>query len=392
MTKTLTKNEGVSDMTSVSQKIIKPKLGLLELAKQLGNVSQACKVMGYSRDTFYRYQALYETGGEEALQEISRKKPIEKNRVPDYIEDAVVALAIENPALGQKRASNELNQQGILISSSGVRSVWLRHDLETFKKRLKALEAKSAQDGILLTEEQLKCLEKAQHEKEAHGEIETECPGYLGAQDTYFVGTMKGVGRIYQQTFIDTYSRVAFAKLYTEKTAITAAHTLNEVVLPWFNEQGVRLLRILTDRGTEYCGKVEQHAYQLFLGIEDIDHSKTKARSPQTNGLCERFHKTMKNEFYDIAFRKKIYHTVEQLQQDVNEWLRQYNEYRPHSGSRCHGKTPWQTFQDAKHLAIESQLENQFENNDTILELLEQNLGHIEAGKNLQLTDNQSVR
>ncbi len=136
-------------MTSISQKIIKPKLGVLELAKQLGNVSQACKVMGYSRDTFYRYQALYETGGEEALQEISRKKPIEKNRVPAYVEDAVMDLAIENPALGQKRASNELQQRGIMVSSSGVRSIWLRNDLETFKKRLKALEARSAQDAIL---------------------------------------------------------------------------------------------------------------------------------------------------------------------------------------------------------------------------------------------------
>jgi len=351
-------------MTSVSQKIIKPKLGLLELAKQLGNVSQACKVMGYSRDTFYRYQELYEVGGEEALQELSRKKPIEKNRVPDYIEDAVVNLAIENPALGQNRASNELHQRGIMISSSGVRSVWLRNDLETFKKRLKALEAKSAQDGIVLTEEQLQCLEKAKHEKQAHGEIETEFPGYLGSQDTYFVGTMKGVGRIYQQTFVDTYSRVAFAKLYTEKTALTAAHALNETVLPWFNVQEVPLLRMLTDRGTEYCGNISQHAYQLFLGIENIDHSKTRARSPQTNGICERFHKTMKNELYDIAFRKKIYHSLEQLQQDVDEWLKKYNEYRPHSGSRCYGKTPMQTFNDAKKLAQEAQLENHFEKDD----------------------------
>ena len=182
-----------------------------------------------------------------------------------------------------------------MISSSGVRSVWLRHDLETFNKRLKALEAKSAQDGILLTEEQLQCLEKAKQEKEAHGEIETQCPGYLGSQDTYFVGTMKGVGRIYQQTFVDTYSRVAFAKLYTEKTALVAAHALNETVIPWFQAQEVPLLRILTDRGTEYCGKIDEHAYQLFLAVEDIDHSKTKARSPQTNGICERFHKTMKH-------------------------------------------------------------------------------------------------
>lgn len=348
-------------MTSLSQKIIKPKLGLLELAKQLGNVSQACKVMGYSRDTFYRYKELYENGGEEALQEISRKKPIEKNRVPAYIEDAVIALAVENPALGQHRASNELQQRGIIVSSSGVRSIWLRNDLETFKKRLKALEKKSANEGILLTEEQLKCLEKAKHEKEAHGEIETDHPGYLGSQDTYFVGTMKGVGRIYQQTFIDTYSRFAFARLYTEKTAITAAHALNEAILPWFEKQSVPMLRILTDRGTEYCGKVDDHAYQLFLAVENIDHSKTKARSPQTNGICERFHKTMKNEFYDVAFRKKIYHSLDELQTDVDTWLKQYNELRPHSGARCFGKTPWQTFQEGKSIAREKCLDNLYE-------------------------------
>lgn len=348
-------------MTSLSQKIIKPKLGVLELAKQLGNVTQACKVMGYSRDTFYRYKDLYDNGGEEALQEISRKKPIEKNRVPDYIEDAVIALAVGNPALGQHRASNVLQQQGIIVSSSGVRSIWLRNDLETLKKRLKALEKKSAQEGILLTEEQLRCLEKAKLEKEAHGEIETAHPGYLGSQDTYFVGTMKGVGRIYQQTFIDTYSRVAFANLYTEKTAITSAHALNSDVLPWFQEHDVPLLRILTDRGTEFCGKVEEHAFQLFLAVENIDHSKTKARSPQTNGICERFHRTMKEEFYDITFRKKLYHSLEELQHDVNNWLKEYNELRPHSGKYCYGKTPMQTFNESKKLALEKRLDNKFE-------------------------------
>jgi len=293
-------------MNSLSEKIIKPKLGLLDLAKQLGNVSQACKIMGYSRDTFYRYKELYTNGGEEALQELSRKKPVIKNRVPLHIEEAVTALAVENPALGQVRASNELQKRGIIVSASGIRSIWLRNDLESFKKRLKMLEKKSAKEGILLTEEQLQCLEKAKLEREAHGEIETEFPGYLGSQDTYFVGTMKGVGRIYQQTFIDTYSRVAFAKLYTEKTAITAAHMLNEVVVPWFNEQEVSLLRILTDRGTEYCGRIEEHAYQLYLAVENIDHSKTKARSPQTNGICERFHKTMKNEFENLSWRGGI--------------------------------------------------------------------------------------
>ena len=240
-----------------------------------------------------------------------------------------------------------------MVSSSGVRSVWLRNDLHTFQRRLKALEAKSAQDGILLTETQLAALERIKEQKEAHGEIETQHPGYLGSQDTYYVGTMKGVGRIYQQTFIDTYARVAFVKLYTEKTAITAADMLNDKVLPWYEEQDVPLLRVLTDRGTEYCGKVEHHAYQLYLAVENIDHSKTKVRHPQTNGICERFHRTLKEEFYDIAFRKKIYSTLEELQTDVDAWLIKYNQFRGHSGRHCYGKTPYQTFLDSKKLAIE---------------------------------------
>ena len=124
-------------------------------------------------------------------------------------------------------------------------------------------------------------------------------------------------------------------------------------MIPFFDEQKVRLLRVLTDRGTEYCGKVESHPYQLYLGIEDIDHSKTKANHPQTNGICERFHKTMKNEFYDIAFRKKIYRSLEELQIDVDLWINKYNTQRTHSGKHCFGKTPMQTFLDAKHLATE---------------------------------------
>jgi transposase InsO family protein len=358
-------------MHNVAEKIIKPKLGVLELAKQLGNVSKACKVMGYSRDTFYRYQSLFETGGEEALQEISRRKPNEKNRVPEHVEEAVINLAIENPALGQHRAAQELLNRGVIVSSSGVRSVWVRNDLETFKKRLKALETKSAQDGLVLTEEQLVALEKAKKEKEAHGEIETECPGYLGSQDTYFVGTLKGIGRIYQQTFIDTYTRVSTAKLYTEKTAITAADALNDKVLPMYEELGVPLLRVLTDRGTEYCGKVENHSYQLYLAVENIDHSKTKARHPQTNGIVERLHRTMKQEFYDIAFRKKIYTSLDELQQDLDQWLHKYNNLRPHSGRYCYGKTPMQTFESAKHIAIEKNLGNMSELSDSSTYLAE---------------------
>lgn len=342
---------------TTQEKIIKNKLGVLELAQHLGNVSKACKVMGYSRDSFYRFKELYEQGGELALQEISRRKPVLKNRVDAAIEKAVVDIAIENPALGQLRVSNELKRKGLSISPGGVRSIWLRHDLHTFKLRLKALEAKSAQEGIVLTESQLAALERAKEEKKAHGEIETHHPGYLGAQDTYYVGNIKGVGHIYQQTFIDTYSKVAFAKLYDRKNALIAADMLNDQVVPFFEQQELRLLRILTDRGTEYCGVREQHEYQLYLAIENIDHSKTKAKSPQTNGICERFHRTIQDEFYAVAFRKKIYRNIEDLQLDLNSWLNYYNNERTHTGKHCYGKTPRQTFLDSKTMAKEKLLE-----------------------------------
>ncbi len=240
---------------TTSDKIIKNKLGLLKLANQLSNVSQACQIMGYSRDSYYRFKELYDQGGEAALQELSRRKPIKKNRVSPEVEEAVKKMAIDLPAYGQLRASNELKKRGIIVSPGGVRSIWQRHDLETFAKRLKALEAICAQESMVLTEAQLAALEKAKEEKQAHGEIETEHPGYLGSQDTYYVGTIKGVGRIYQQTYIDTYCKVAQAKLYSTKDALTAAELLNDRVVPMYEEFDIRLLRILTDRGTEYCGK-----------------------------------------------------------------------------------------------------------------------------------------
>lgn len=330
--------------------IVKNKIGLLNLAEELGNIAQACRVMGVSRDTFYRYQKAREEGGLEGLLQKSRKAPNLKNRIESSIEKAICDMAIEEPAWGQLRVSNELRKQGIVVSAAGVRGAWIRNDLENFKKRLKALEEKVAKEGGPLTESQIKAMEKRQAEKEAHGEIETEHPGYLGSQDTMYVGTLKGVGRVYQQTFVDTYSRFTQAKLYTTKSSLTAADILNDRVIPFYQDQSVPLLRILTDRGTEYCGKIEQHDYQLYLAIQDIDHSKTKARHPQTNGICERFHKTVIDDFYSSAFRKKVYETVEQLQEDLDKYLYKFNYERPHQGKRCEGKTPWETFKEAKEI------------------------------------------
>ncbi len=339
-------------------KLIKSKLGLLNLAEHLGNVSQACRVIGYSRDSFYRIKELYDTGGEAALQEVSRRKPLLKNRVEPTVEEAVVKMALDYPAYGQSRACNELRKQGIFISAGGVRSVWQRHDLEVFDKRLKRLEARIAEEGLILTEAQLIAMERKKERRESFGEIETEHPGYLGSQDTYYVGNIKGVGRIYQQTFIDTYSRVAFAKLYETKHAITSADILNDRVLPLFDQHQIPLLRVLTDRGSEYKGKPEHHEYELYLAIEGIDHSKTQVRHPQTNGICERLHRTMQEEFYAIAFRKKLYNSLAVLQDDLDQWMDFYNNQRPHSGKYCFGKTPMETFDESVTLARQKMLDH----------------------------------
>ncbi len=204
--------------------------------------------------------------------------------------------------------------------------------METFRKRLRVLEAYVAGTGEVLTDAQLRAMDKAKEGKIAWGQIETEHVGYLGAQDTFYVGTIKGVGRIYQQTFIDTYSSVAFSKLYTSKHPINSADLLNDRVIPFFDEHGVALLRILTDRGTEFCGRPDTHDYQLFLALNDIKHTKTRAKNPQTNGICERFQKTALDEFYSIAFRKKIYLSLDEMQQDLDAWLVKYNTQRTPPG------------------------------------------------------------
>jgi len=239
-----------------TQKLIKNKLGLLNLAEELGNVSRACKVMGFSRDTFYRYKELVDEGGIDNLIEKTRRKANIKNRIDEETEKAVVAHAVDFPAHGQVRASNELRKLGVFVSPSGVRCIWLRGGLETFKKRLFILEKRSMEEGLVLTEAQVAALERKKQDDEACGEIETAHPCYLGSQDTFYVGTLKGVGRIYQQTYVDTYCKLAFCKLYTTKTPITSADLLNDRVLPFFDVHDVPILRILTDRGTEFCGKV----------------------------------------------------------------------------------------------------------------------------------------
>lgn len=352
------------DHVTTQDKLITKKLTLLELADFLQNISKACQIGKCSRQHFYDVRQAFKENGIEGLREKSRRKPNMGNRVAPEVEEAVVQMAFDCPAYGQYRAANELKKKGVIVSAGGVRSIWKRHDLEVLKKRLKVLEERAAKEGILYTEEQLRALEVLKKEREeSQEEIETEHPGYLLAQDTFYVGYLKGVGRIYQQTVMDTYSSVAFAKLYTTKVPITAADILNDRVMPFFEEQDVDVLRMLTDRGTEFCGVIERHAFEIFLEYNEIEHTKTRPRRPQSNGICESFHKTILNEFYRVSFRKKIYSSLEDLQKDLDEWVNWYNNERTHQGKRCLGRTPMATFLDGLELVKEKKLDNRFEEN-----------------------------
>lgn len=332
------------------QYIINRKLNIFELSEQLGNISEACRRLGVSRRHFYDIKTALEEEGVTGLLEKARNRPRIGNRVAEEIESRVLSYSLDNPTHGQARTSNELKTEGIIVSPGGIRSIWLRHGLERRSLRLKRLEKWAAEQGNILTESQVQALEQAKEEKEAHGEIETYHPGFLFGQDTFYVGWIKGIGKIYQQTGIDTYSNTGFAKLYTEKTAVTSADFLNDKVLPFFDSHNLPLLRVITDRGTEYCGIRENHPYQLFLYLNGIEHTRTKARHPQTNGCTERFNQTLLDEFYKVTFRKKVYTSLEDIQADLDEFLQRYNAKRTNQGRHCKGRTPMETFTDGLEL------------------------------------------
>ena len=340
------------------QYIINRKTNIVELGKTLGNISEACRKLGVSRQHYYDIKGTIAEEGLEGLIAKSKRKPRFSNRVSFETEKRILDYSLEYPIAGQVTVSNELKKEGFIVSPGGVRGVWLRHNLAIKDRRLKRLEEHYKKSNCILTESQVNALESAKEEKQAHGEIETHHLGFLVAQDTYYVGYIKGVGKIYQQTSIDTFSNIGFAKLYLEKTALTAADFLNDKVLPYFDIEGMKVLRMLTDRGTEYGWQTLEHSYQLFLHLNDIEHSRTKARHPQTNGAVERLNQIIQDEFYSVMFRKKLYSSLDEIQMDLDEYIDSYNNKRTNQGKRCQGRTPRQTFDDGYGLYKKFVIEN----------------------------------
>ncbi len=329
---------------TTTQKVARQKLSLLELAQNLGNVSKACRFMGYSRQQFYEIRRQYQTYGAQGLVDrLPGTRGPHPNRVSEEIEAAILAHSLEHPSHGGLRVAQELSLKGVQVSSGGVRGVWTRHNLLTKHQRLLRLEEHVRGQKVELNDEQVRMLERFSPEfRERH--IEARHSGDLVAVDTFMVGSLKGVGRVYLQTVIDCHSRYAFGRLYTNKLPLTAVHVLNNDVLPFFEKHEVRVETILSDNGREFCGRPDRHPYELFLQLEQIEHRKTRVGRPQSNGFVERLHRTLLDEHFRVAGRTKFYESLEPMQADLEAFLKHYNERRPHQGIGMNGRTPLQAF------------------------------------------------
>lgn len=329
---------------SITEKAARRKLSMIQLAAELGNVSRACKVMGYSRQQFYEIRRNYQTFGLDGLiDKIPGAREPHPNRVPEEVENAVLDYSLKFPTHGPLKVAQQLSLMGINVSPNGVRGVWIRNNILSRHERLLRLEAEQKEKNIELTDEQVKALERFDPEfRERH--IHSTHTGELVAMDTFLVGTLKGVGRVYLQTVLDCFSRYTWGRLYTTKMPVTAVHVLNETVLPFFEEQGVKIETVLTDNGREYCGRPDIHPFELFLQLEDIVHRTTKVRRPQSNGFVERMHRTLLDEHFRIKGRTKFYESVDEMQKDLDEYLMEYNTKRAHQGRNMNGRTPWDMF------------------------------------------------
>ncbi len=331
---------------TTAKKVARRKLSLLELAAEMKNVSRACRIMGYSRQQFYEIRRNYQTFGAKGLVDrLPGPKGPHPNRVSEQIEKAILEHSLDYPTHGCLRVAEELALAGVQVSSGGVRGVWSRHNLLTRHERLLRLEKKVSKQKIELSEEQVRLLERFSPEfRERH--IQTNGVGDLVAVDTFMVGHLKGVGRVYLQSVIDCHSRYAWGRLYTSKLPVTAVHVLNSDVLPFFDKHGAAIKTVLSDHGREYCGRPDQHPYELFLQLEGIEHRTTKVRRPQSNGFVERLHRTLLDEHFRIKGRQKWYESVEEMQKDLDAFMVFYNIKRPHQGRNMRGRTPFKAFAD----------------------------------------------
>lgn len=324
-------------------KIAHQRLSLLELAQGLGNVAEACRQRGVSRTQFYEYKRRFQTHGLGGLKDLPPIHHSHPQTTPPEVVDKLLALSVENPTRGCNWLYDRLQLEGISVSAPTIQGILNKHSMGSRYDRLLKLEARAVEQEIELTPQQVAWIEKANPAfRERH--VESSRPGELLCQDTFYVGRLKGVGKVYLHAVVDTCSSYAFGYLHTSKQPEAAALVVHNDVLPFYQAHDLTVGAILTDNGREFCG-TETHPYELYLSLNEIEHRRTKVRSPQTNGFIERFNRTALDEFFRIAFRTTFYESVEVLQADFDQWLVTYNTERPHQGYRNMGRRPIETIE-----------------------------------------------
>ena len=324
-------------------KIAQQRLSLLELAQGLGNVAEACRQRGVSRTQFYEYKKRFQTHGMVGLKDLPPIHQTHPQTTSPEVVDRLLTVSMENPTRGCNWLHDRLLLEGISVSAPTIQGILNKHEMGGRYERLLKLEARALQEEIELTPQQVVWLEKANPSfRERH--VESSRPGELLCQDTFYVGRLKGVGKVYLHAVVDTFSSYAFGYLHTSKQPEAAALVVHNDVLPFYQARDLPIKAILTDNGREFCS-TETHPYELYLALNDIDHRRTKVRSPQTNGFIERFNRTALDEFFRIAFRTTLYESVEHLQADFDQWLVTYNMERPHQGYRNVGRRPIETIE-----------------------------------------------
>jgi len=319
-------------------------LSVLELAKVLGNVSEACRRRGTGRTQFYDYTRRSQIHGIEGLRDLPRVHKWHPMTTPPDVVEKILAMSLEHPVWGSVRLSHQLRLARISVSSPTIQNILIKHGMGSRYQRLPKLEERASKEKIELAAQQVAAIEKANPcFRERY--VESKRPGELLTQDTFLVGHLKGVGKVYLQAVVDTYGSCAFAYLHARKMPEQAVAVLHSEVLPQYREWGVKVEVALTDNGREYCER-DSHPYELYLALNAIEHRKTRVGRPQSNGFVEHFNRTALDDFFRKAFRQKFYASVEELHGDLDRWLKFYNEEHPHQGYRNMGKRPIDTLRE----------------------------------------------
>ena len=324
-----------------ASKLAEHRLSVLELAKELGNVAEACRRRGLDRTSFYEWKRRFQTQGFAGLKDLP---PIHKSHpqtTPPETVARIRELALEHPAYGCNRIEAMLSLEGKRVSAITIQKILNDAGLGTKYDRWLALEESNAGQAINLSAEQAAFIEKLNPcFRERH--VESAGPGELLSADTFFVGNLKGIGKVYLHAVVDTYGSYAFGFLHVSKQPEAAVAVVHNDVLPFYAGLELPVKAVLTDNGREFCG-TDTHPYELYLELNGIEHRKTKIKTPKTNGFVERFNGTVLDEFFRIKMRETFYESVDALQADLDAWLVHYNTQRPHLGYRNQGRRPIET-------------------------------------------------